>query len=474
MKHSISAAIVTFLILSTTPVFAQSAKDMEASSFIMCQEMIGTASEAEACTDWLVSSVSAATYRSRFSEIAKFLSNDNILKYRVNADKKLVPGKCEPMTAFELNSDILESLSEQSERDSRAKRLVEWGNKLAPQQMLRAASSIAALDDFSHLMTIPAVRSFITKSRDEITNNNTNNDAIQFLKRLETTDPSLITPSAQVMLLNHDIENSQFQTAKTRILQLDLDKLPQKLREETAKKVINSAKKIFGDVNFGTASCYPEFVQTNADNAEITVLKKLSKLQDSSVISAHIAVNLIRKCDIEGTSAMIFDVFATDASSPDTALILDKYIAYAETQKSDLLTASIIHQTSRLSEQALSIFKKKYAVKLRGLALDAGRRALERQDAAKAAYILEPLSKFADKPNEIRLELGRALQMQKKSVQARQIWAEITESEGRSTLAEKAWYFSYQSFKRDKKANDAESLKAQFEDKFPASDTSRW
>lgn len=477
MNRNTSGLLCAIFILTlSSPVFAQSAKDEEEASYYLCEQMTGSANEEEACTDWIEASVNVATYRARFSQVAKFLSSENIQRYQTNAEKRLNAKKAEPMTACELNFDILSTLTDSSERDKRVLRLIEWANRLAPQQYIMAAHPISMLDDFSHLSELSAVRKFIEKTRDEISEDELSPSAevIDFLSRIEKTNETMMTPKGHAILLIHEIDNGLYQSAHARLLQFDIDKCPQKLRNQLVQKVLSSAKKVFGEVNFSDAVCFPEFHQKSQDSKEAILLKKLAKTQPNMTVSAHITANMLRNCDNETASASVFEAFNADPLQADSSMILDKFITFVESQKSDLLTTSVILQAGKLSSQAMDIFKKKYAAKLKAMGLEVGRRSLERQDANQAAAILDVLRKMNDRPYEIMLEYGRALQMQKKSIEARQIWGEIIQNDGKSSLAEKAYYLSVQSFKRDKKTSDAESLKAQYEDNFPAGDASNW
>ncbi|MBO4349675.1 MAG: hypothetical protein J6A01_01860 [Proteobacteria bacterium] len=452
------------------PAHAMAQKQDEESSFIMCTSMAGTEGEAQACTDWIREGTCLATYKSRISEVAKYISTANLQQYRIAAEKSL-KSNCEAMTAVELNLDILENLSGDAERTARWERIVEWGNKLAPNQRRTVAYDLSCDNAFKTLLKRPKIKAFVDKSRDEAYTflPEIDEKTTYFLNHLEEADPGAMSPLAQVVLLNYEIDHNQYPAAKDRISKVAFDKLPADAKKSTLNKIHGVTIPLFGDVKWASVTCFPE-----AKIQKTQTLKMFEMLEDSgtnSQVLMHIIAQKLSICDEDGAAKSLADDYAKHYANSEVSKLMENSLDYADKTRNDKWIRALVKYLSKVPNDAAQTFKTKHGAKLTQLALITARNDLANNRADQAEQLLEGLNILAPQTSqyEILLELGRAQSMTKKETQARQTWGMIIDKAGNGQLTEKAYYLTILSLQREKKTAEADQMKQQFFDLMPAS-----
>ena len=462
--------LLTLCMPLLVPAHAMAQKQDEESSFIMCTSMAGTEGESQACIDWIREGTCLATYKSRISEVAKYISSQNLQQYRIAAEKSL-KSNCEAMTAVELNLDILENLSGDSERTARWERIVEWGNRLAPNQRQTVAYDLSSDSAFASLLKRPKIKAFVNQSRDEAYSflPEISDKTSYFLNHLDEADPSAMSPLAHVVLLNYEIDHSQFPAAKDRISRIQFDKLPADAKKTALNKIHNVTIPLFGDVKWASVTCFPE-----AKIQKTQTLKMLEMLEDNgtnSQVLMHIIAQKLSICDEEGAAKSLADEYAKHYSNQEVSKLMEHSLDYADKTRNDKWIRALVKYLSKVPNDAAQTFKTKHGTKLVQLALITARNDLANNRADQAEPLLEGLTILAPQSfeYEIMLELGRAQSLTKKEAQARQTWGMIIDKAGNGQLTEKAYYLTILSLQREKKTGEAEQMKKQFFDLMPAS-----
>ena len=471
MKHLIIPTVAALMAFLPANAQAQS-KQSEESAFIMCSDMAGSQGESQACIDWIKEGTCLATYKTRVKEIEKYISSADMQRYRIEAEKQLTPN-CEAMTAVELNMDILEHLTDAADRTSRWERLVEWADKLAPNQNQTVVGDLSRDADFKALIKRPKIRAYVEKCRNEAANAlpEVSEQTYHFLGRLDETEPAAMTPEALVVILAYEIDHQQMMTAKDRINRIPFDKLPAGVQKSILSKIHIAAPALFGNAEPGAMTCFPEAAL--APSQTLGALELINQAEPGAMILSHVIAQKLAVCDEEGAARSLAQGYAVLFAQADMHKVMETALNYADKSRNDRWIRAIVQHLSSLSDAALAAFKSRYAAKLVMLALITARNDLAGGRAVQVLPMLEGLERLAPpvSRDEVLLELGRAQSMNKKEVLARQTWGMLIDGGSKSPVVEKAYFLTIRSLMRDKKTSDADQLKRQFSEVFPAS---RW
>ncbi len=481
IKHLTTSAILASAILLCTPASAQSVKDSEEGAYLLCSGGNGPEVEAQACVEWIVAAVTTATYSSRIDSVQKMLSTKDLHHYRIQAESKLPPN-ADPFMAVRLNLDILKGLNDKSEKTKRWDKLMQWAQKLAPEQRQPLAHEIIFNEDRADILKLPACRKFIEQCRDDIVSDMPKiaESSASLLRQIETTDAALMSPQAQIALMISEIQNKQYLAARNRLTLIEnalngkFEQLTPDVKKAFFSALAVNALPLFGQANLSQAFCFPELnLKANADHhlKLLTLLSEDSSLSNPSAVLGHLMASELSACRGENAISLLFKRYEQQSRDADILSLMDQLMTYAEKGHSERLAVILSQQVSKLSK-SLGDFKTKYGQRMTRLALEAGNHAIERGDAAKAAQLIEPLQNIAPDASrhEVLVELGRARSMTKAGgTQARQLWAQVISESRTGIWTEKAYYLSVLSFLNDGKKQEAQDIKRQFSDTIPAS-----
>jgi hypothetical protein len=453
--------ILIFMGISSQAL-AQSAKDMEESAFILCQDRLGTSTEAEACIDWITEGVCRSPYLSRIEQVAKLTSNDNLRKYREAAEQRL-PATCEPMSAVILNLDILKDMpkTEDKARFKRWERAFHWAPGLAPQQRQILAAEAADAPEFAQMLNHTGIKNHLLQAAAESAEllPDISEKTLFFLHQLEQIRPDLMTPEMHAVLLSDALNRAQYKMASSRLDQLDIAQLSEDLKNRFMPVIANAAVQLFGRADLSQAVCFRESPAMHLTLPKLAWIQALDIPKVKGLISGHLMTLWLMQCDDDAISTRLADLWLNYPADPNLHSLTDALLKNIETHRNVLLGIRIAKTMGKLDGKARETFQKQYGLRLFSSLFEAGLLAL---DIAPSLTIqaLEAAAPFAPTAREMELQfhLGRSYAASQNGTKARQIWAQMIDKDPKTSWTMKAAYLSILSFQKAGKKSEAQAL----------------
>ena len=449
---------------------AQTVRDVEEGSYVMCAEMVGAPQEEEACIDWIVTSTCASTYKMRVGKIAQWIPYENLYRYKVEAESRL-PATCEAMSAVELNFEILHGLRDEFQFPVRWDRMVSWAQKLHPEQRFIVAGWMLQEPDIEVMRSRSSVQSYLSTCLKDVESAmpRVTPEMTSFIVQLSQVDESLLTLGAKAVVVSDEISTQRYTLARRHLLELDLASQSPEVQTYLMPKVEGAFFQLFGHADLAHVTCFPEVEFQKSPRYRL--FEYLVTRSDSLNIREHFVYELLSRCEVDSAVSEVMSVYPQTRHLRDMDNLMKGMMSAAEVSGRDALIASFVEQGSALDNASRFDFQGRYGSRLVKLAIDAGRSALERCDLAMAQRLLGTLDSLGDSANtpEILFEKGRLHWLQNRGSLARAHWQQVITSLRRGALVEEAYTLSMISLAREGQWKEADAMKASFIESFPES-----
>ena len=463
LKFAVMAAAF-LMIPSSAALAAPSSVASEEAAYVLCSDLAGQDAGTAACVDWIVSSMVASTYKARIDSIAKLVSEAQLNAWRIEAEKKL-PKNAEPMMAVALELDILNAQSDAKAKQATWVKLIQWANKLAPQQRRLVMHEIAFRDDFTEQIQSKEMKGLIAKCRDDAVEMlpDIPDETISFLSRLEELAPSQMTPQARAILVSSELDKRQFSMAREHLKDLDVGKLPAKLKDLLLKKISAQFPVLYGEADIASSICYPEAMLTEhrmpAWFDQLTLDQNLQPL-----LSSHRIASYLEACKFSDAASLLVQMYERSGTVADYQKLLNNVFGVLEANRNIEALKAFAREFAKLTPSSLERFKNAQGKTLSKLVLDFSSPLIDFGAASHVIQMLEPTLRFVQpaQANEAMFNYGRALQANKRSAEARQVWTKLIEDAPHTTWRTRAIQMVIRSFEGDKKVPEAEAFRMQY------------
>lgn len=460
----IAALTAAFLSIPAAAQAAPASVVSEESAYILCSDMADAEAGTDACVDWIVSSIQAATYTSRIDSIAKLVSSEKLNAWRAEAEKKL-PKNAEPMMAVALEFDILKAQSDPKAKQATWGKIVQWSNKLAPQQRRLVMHDIAFHDDFPALIQNKDMKGLIARCRDEAVEQlpDISDETLGFLTRLEELEPSLMSPQAKAILVSSELDKRQFSMAREHLSDLDVGKLPPKLKNMLLAKISAQFPVLYGEADIASSICYPEAMLTHHRMpAWFDQLSLDPSLQP--LLTSHRIASYLESCKFTEAASLLTQMYERSGTVPEFQKLLNSVFGVLEANRNIEGLKAFAREFAKLTPSSLERFKNAQGKTLSKLVLDFASPLIDFGASAQVIQMLEPTLRFVQPAlmNEAMFNYGRALQANKRSAEARQAWTKLIEDAQHSQWKARAIQMVIRSFEGDKKINEADAFRKQY------------
>ena len=466
IKSAFFAAAFLMFPLSAGYAAPSTVQDEE-SAYILCSDLSGAEAGTAACVDWIVSSMVASTYKARIDSIAKLVSEGQLNAWRIEAEKK-IPKNAEPMMAVALELDILNAQSDAKAKQATWGKLIQWANKLAPQQRRIVMHEIAFRDDFTEQIQSKEMKGLIAKCRDDAVEMlpDIPDETISFLSRLEELAPSQMTPQARAILVSSELDKRQFSMAREHLKDLDVGKLPAKLKDLLLKKISAQFAILYGEADIASSICYPEAMLSEHRMPDWFNQLTLDQGLQMQLMS-HKVASYLESCKFTDAAALLTNAYERSSTVPEYQKLLNSVFSVLEANRNIEALKSFAREFAKLTPSSLERFRNAQGKTLSKLILDFSSPMIDFGASAHVIQMLEPMLRFVQpaQAHEASFNYGRALQAGKRSAEARQVWTKLIEDAPHTVWRTRAIQMVIRSFEGDKKVPEAEAFRIQYLDK---------
>ena len=457
---------VSLMISSSAVLAAPSSVASEEAAYVLCSDLSGQDAGTAACVDWIVSSMVASTYKVRIDSIAKLVSEAQLNVWRIEAEKKM-PKNAEPMMAVALELDILNAQSDPKAKQATWGKLVQWANKLAPQQRRIVMHEIAFRDDFPAQIQSKDMKGLIAKCRDDAVEMlpDISDETVSFLTRLEELDPSQMTPQARAILVSSELDKRQFTMAREHLASLDVGKLPPKIKTSLLSKISAQFPVLYGEADIASSICYPEAMLSQHRMPSWFDQLSLDQGLQIQLMSHRIASDL-ESCKFADAASLLVQTYERSGAVPEFQKLLDSVFRVLDANRNIEALKAFSREFAKLTPSSLERFKNAQGKTLSKLVLDFSSPLIDFGASAQVIQMLEPTLRFVQpsQANEASFNYGRALQANKRSAEARQMWTKLIEDAPHTTWRTRAIQMVIRSFEGDKKQAEADAFRKQYID----------
>ena len=442
------------------------------------RELCMAQDDADTCTQWTAVASCVMNYRETMPEVARLQSDDELQKYRINAAQNL-PKLCSPIARILLQIDILNSdLALKNVQLSPKDRKSRWLNiiqltsasEIIPQQRQLVASELINAPDFEAIKDLPQIKQFIATACDEafLLLPEIPTETASFLTQLEIIESTAMTPRSEIVLAMLDLRNGRYLSAKQHLLNIDSAALTEAEIARFAPEIRKNGVHLAKDDDFMNEVCLSEIPHSTQDNRKLRLFQMMMDTEsDSAIYVLRGATGLyLKTCEFERLSEQFAAIVSKRYSNPDVQAYFGDLIKYITTHPEPALIRPLFKSLSSLGGNALETIKRRYGTDISKLALNLSRYDIAAKDYDKAQSLLSDALNLVpdDASCALRLQYGRALHLANKRIPARQQWGYIIDHFTHFTDAqcrELAFTLSIQSFLKDGKKADAQSLEKQ-------------